>query len=302
MRIQSSEIINPFAEKYLTDSSDEILVDRAVQGSRKALEELIYRHQAWIYNIALRMVWNPQDAKDVTQEILIKVITKLSTFKKRSSFRTWVYRITANHVINMKTRKYEKFYRSFSQYGRSIDDTADMEIPDRASLPVDVSLVVEETKIGCMFGMLLCLDREQRLIFILGEVLNVTDKIGAEILKVSRVNFRKKLSRARQDIRNFMDHKCGLVKKINPCHCTKKTRALIDEGVVVPERLLFSKNYVHKIGQVVGEKYRQADNFFESKHRQLFRDHPFQTPPDFVHSLTAMLDDPEFREIFNFNN
>ena len=68
---------------------------------------LVLRHQAWIYNIAIRMVFQPQDAEEVTQEVLVKVITKLSTFKGESKFRTWLYRIAANHVLNMKRRSAE---------------------------------------------------------------------------------------------------------------------------------------------------------------------------------------------------
>jgi RNA polymerase sigma factor (sigma-70 family) len=48
------------------------------------------------------MLHHPQDAEDATQEILIKVLTRLSSFEGRSSFRTWLYRIVVNHVLNMK--------------------------------------------------------------------------------------------------------------------------------------------------------------------------------------------------------
>jgi len=101
-------MINPFTEKYVSDKTDEILINSAVDGDRKSLEELILRHQAWIYNVAIRMVFYPDEAQDVTQEILIKIVTKLSTFKGNSSFRTWVYRIVVNHVLNMKLSVGEK--------------------------------------------------------------------------------------------------------------------------------------------------------------------------------------------------
>ena len=83
-------MFNPFIDNLKSDETDNKLVQSALQGSQVALETLIKRHQGWIYNIAFRMVWHPQDAEDVTQEILIKIITKLATFKGASSFRTWV--------------------------------------------------------------------------------------------------------------------------------------------------------------------------------------------------------------------
>jgi len=65
-------INNPLAENVPTEHEDQSLVARARCGDRKALEDLVGRHQAWIYNIALRMLFHPQDAEDAMQEILIK--------------------------------------------------------------------------------------------------------------------------------------------------------------------------------------------------------------------------------------
>jgi hypothetical protein len=61
--------------------SDEQLVTLAQGGDRRALEQLVTRHGPWIFNVAARMVWRRDDAADVTQEVLVKVITRLSTFR-----------------------------------------------------------------------------------------------------------------------------------------------------------------------------------------------------------------------------
>jgi DNA-directed RNA polymerase specialized sigma24 family protein len=79
-------INNPLADNS-PDYEDQKLVRRARSGDRQALEEPVKRHQAWIYNIAVRMLYHPQDAEDATQEILIRVLTRLSSFEGRSSFR-----------------------------------------------------------------------------------------------------------------------------------------------------------------------------------------------------------------------
>src|SRR5262245_33729059 len=97
-------MFNPFAEPAEGGPTDAELVEQAKNGDRGALEELVLRHQAWVYNIAVRMVFHPHDAEEVTQEVLVKVITQLGTFKGESSFRTWLYRIAANYVLNMKRR------------------------------------------------------------------------------------------------------------------------------------------------------------------------------------------------------
>ena len=63
-------MFNPFTEVASGDSDDVALVDEAKGGSRDSLEKLILRHQGWVYNIAVRMVFHPQDAEEVTQEVL----------------------------------------------------------------------------------------------------------------------------------------------------------------------------------------------------------------------------------------
>ena len=84
-------------------TDDNVLIQSVLKGSRSALEVLIGRYQGWIYNVALKMTMDPDDAQDICQEILIKLITKLSTYdSEKSLFRTWLYRVTANHVLNMK--------------------------------------------------------------------------------------------------------------------------------------------------------------------------------------------------------
>jgi len=294
-------MLNPFIEIKADKVSDEELIESAVSGNKKSLEDLVKRHQAWIYNIALRMVWDPVDAEDVTQETLIKIITKLSTFRQESSFRTWAYRIVSNHVINMKKKKMEYQYVSFEKYGNDILNSPDTELPQQESVPVDLNLLIEETKIGCMNAMLLCLDREQRLIFILGNIFNVSDTVGSEILEISKDNYRQKLSRARKQLTNFMNDKCGLMKKENPCHCAKKTKLMIDCGHVNPENLLFSRNYVYSVEKTTPEKTASLDSLYEEKATLLFRKNPFQQSPDFVKMLKEILESRELKNIFNFN-
>jgi DNA-directed RNA polymerase specialized sigma24 family protein len=64
--------VNPLADDAPTDAEDQALVARARSGDRLALEALVNHHQPWIYNVAVRMLYFPQDAEDATQEILVK--------------------------------------------------------------------------------------------------------------------------------------------------------------------------------------------------------------------------------------
>jgi RNA polymerase sigma factor (sigma-70 family) len=162
---------NPLADVAPTEQEDENLIVRARAGDRKALEDLIERHQAWIYNFALRMLFHPEDAEDATQEVLVKVVTRLSSFEGRSTFRTWLYRIVANHLLNVKRGRVELKITTFSAYGDGLDNTPDLDPPDPKGVSPDENLLVTEAMLACTSGMLFCLDREQRLAYILGAVL-----------------------------------------------------------------------------------------------------------------------------------
>src|SRR5258708_5371042 len=259
-------MFNPFVEDADCSPADAELVEQAKNGARAALEKLVLRHQAWVYNIAVRMVFRPQDAEEVTQEVLIKVITKLSTFKGESTFRTWLYRIAANHVLNMKRRWAETRTTTFADYGAAIDGTPDRDLPDPNTVPVEVPLLVEEAKNSgtstgtvkvpllveeaknsCTMGMLLCLDRKQRLIFTLGAILGASDAVSADVLEMTADNFRQCLARARRDLHNFMNHQCGLVNRSNPCRCPQTTRRFIEQGHVDPRNFMFVPTRVERL-------------------------------------------------------
>jgi RNA polymerase sigma-70 factor, ECF subfamily len=85
------------------DIAKEILI-RASQGEEQAFEEVYKATNGFVYNVALRVVNNRQDALEVAQEVFLTIHDKLKTFRFESSFKTWVYRITANCAINFAKR------------------------------------------------------------------------------------------------------------------------------------------------------------------------------------------------------
>lgn len=288
-------MFNPFREVAEADATDVELVGQAVQGDRAALERLVLRHQAWVYNIAVRMVFHPQDAEEVTQEVLVKAVTRLGTFRGESRFRTWLYRIAANHVLNMRRRGGELPPQTFVSYAAAINDTPDLDLPDPRSVPVDVPLLVEEAKITCTTGMLLCLDRRQRLVFTLGEIFGASDTVGADVLEVSADNFRQSLSRARRDLYQFMHGQCGLVNTDNPCRCPKKTKGFIDAGHIDPDRLLFVPLHVRRVRDAAAGTVRRIEDALDRHYAAVYREHPFLEPPDQTDWLRRVLDMPDVR-------
>jgi RNA polymerase sigma factor (sigma-70 family) len=289
---------NPLADAAMTEADDLGLVRLVQSGSKEALELLITRHQRWIYNIALRMVFLPQDADDATQEILIKLLTKLSTFRGESEFRTWLYRLAVNHLLNMKRARAEAKAMTFDDYSRELDHTPEADLPAPDSQRPDAQLLIEEAKIGCTSAMLLCLGREQRLVYVLGEIFGVTDRVGAELLDISRDSFRQKLARARRDLYNFMQGKCGLVKASNPCRCAKKTQGFIQLGHVDPQNLLFARERIVQVREVAEKRSEHLDVLYDA-YAEIHRSHPFQEAPDFAASLRTLIERTNFQSAFD---
>ena len=143
-------------------SDVEALVSAAKEGNKHALEELVLQIQDKIYGLALRMLYDPSDAQDASQEILLKIITHLGTFRGESAFTTWMYRVAANHLLTTRKRRAEREAMSFEAYEE------DLEIESARNWQASQSdilqhLFVKEIRISCLQGLLLCLDRAHRL-------------------------------------------------------------------------------------------------------------------------------------------
>lgn len=282
----------------LSEEEERDLIERATRGDRKALEKIVNQFQPIIFNIALRMVWNRQDAEDVTQEVLIKVITHIASFHFESRFYTWVYRITSNHLINMKKSSAEKLLNSFEQYGVDIDDTPDMPLESFSKSSSEYDLILEEVKLQCFTGMLLCLDRRRRLAFILGEVLGLASKEGAEIMSLKPENFRQLLSRGRRQVFSFMQNRCGLVKKGNHCKCHLKAQSMIDQKEIVPGKLKFATSSKTSLQVLHPRRSIRMINFLDKKCSTLFQDQPVQDSESFVEYFREMTRSKEFQNLF----
>src|ERR671921_1505843 len=90
------------------DEPLEELVSAARDGDARALERLVRAIHDRIYRLALRMTGRPPDAEDATQEILIRVITRLSTFRGEAAFTTWVHRIAVNYLLDRSKSSAER--------------------------------------------------------------------------------------------------------------------------------------------------------------------------------------------------
>lgn len=277
------------------ENSDEALVSAARTGDLAALDALLTRHRPWVFNLALRMVWQREMAEDATQEILVKVVRRLDSFQGSSKFSTWLYRVAVNHLLNVRKSEMETKRMTLRDMGRSLDECEDADLPDPSTLPVETGLLVEEAKIGCVTAMLMCLDRRQRAAFILGEIFGVSSEAGAELMEISPENFRQLLSRARRDLYAFMNEKCGLVNTANPCRCSKKTKSFMKNGWLDRERRQFSVSRLAAVREVAPSRLDELTEL-ERAHARIHRDAPFSDAPSVQERLSRLLAASNFSE------
>lgn len=215
-------------------------VDRARGGDDDALNRLIASIQTLVYKLAVRMLGQPDDARDACQEILVKVVAGLPDFRADSQFTTWVYRLASNHLLSVLRRPSAPFI-SFEVLAEQID--RGMSVAERFTHPAaDDALIAHEMMAACTQKMLLGLDSSARIAYVLGDICDISADQAAQILDITPVNFRQRLSRARAELVAFTEQRCGLVDAANSCRCAKQVGPAIAAGQLNPQRLVFAIN------------------------------------------------------------
>lgn len=185
-----------------------------------------------VYRLALGLTHNFSDAEDITQEAFVRAFRSYHTFRDESSFLTWIYRITVN-VANdyMKQRSKLPIYEIADKSGCSVDDLAD---PNPAYGP-ETKLMVNEVMRVCMAAFTECLPVNQRKVFFLTIGLGLPYKIAAEILDCSVSSVKTTLHRSKTRLIGYMESRCQLIKKSNPCRCEQWVKRGISQGWITKE-------------------------------------------------------------------
>lgn len=222
----------------ITNKELPALIEQATAGDKQALETVVLSIQDLVFNLSLRMLGTFPDAEDASQDILLKVITHLSSFKRDSSFSTWVFSIAVNHLKNYKKHMFAKYPLSFEFYG---DDIVNGKIDDVPDLTQDVerSILAEELKLSCTNVLLQCLDPDSRCVFILGTMFKVDSRIAGDILGISPEAYRQRLSRVRKKVADFLSEYCGEYGK-GSCRCADRVDYAIQNSRISPQHLDFA--------------------------------------------------------------
>lgn len=164
------------------------LVQRCLEGDTKAFEKLIERYQKPIFNVALRMLNDYQDAEDVTQVVFIKAFEKLDTFKSKYKFFSWVYRMAVNESLNFikRERRYE---------GLDVTTLANENNVERAFTDFETKQQVELA--------LMLLQPSQRAIVVLKHFHGLSYQEIAYIMEVPEKTVKSRLYESRQKLRKI---------------------------------------------------------------------------------------------------
>ncbi len=187
------------------------LATQAVEGDAAAMRRILDALAGPFHALALRMLGNHADADDATQESLLRVATRLSTFDGRAKLSTWAWRVAVRCVVDVKRRQARL---SFDVFEADLRDGLDPNAP----MPDD-QVLLQQVKIGCGRALLQCLDADHRVAYVFGEILEMDGPLAASILEIEPATFRKRLSRARTRVREALQRQCGVVNENAPCRC-----------------------------------------------------------------------------------
>jgi RNA polymerase sigma-70 factor (ECF subfamily) len=167
------------------------LVSRAAQGDMAAFEEIYKQTSKFVYNVALRITNNRDNADEVTQDVFIKVYKNIGSFGLRSSFKTWIYRITANTAIN-HCKSSARHDRGKVEYDPAVHDA---QVPGDARSELDRA--DSEKRIASLLELL---DPDQRSCIVLREIEGLDYRSIADTLRIKINTVRSRLKRAREKL------------------------------------------------------------------------------------------------------
>lgn len=209
------------------------LLARACAGDLAALDAVLRAIEPGVFTMAVRMLGHREDARDATQDVLVRVATHLAGFRGDAAFSTWVFRIARNVIVTASTRAREAPEVSLEALGERLGaglahaDAVGWHggTPERPLTPLE-RIEARDVARHCTQGMLLALDRAHRLAYVLDVVFGLDSLQGAAVLEISREAYRQRVSRARARLHDFMEGTCGLASAAAPCRCARQLPAV----------------------------------------------------------------------------
>ena len=187
----------------MTQDEEQKIIKKIIGGDRNAFEELLLANQKNVYNLALKMTGNEEDALDISQEAFLKAYRQLDGFRGESRFSVWLYRLTYNLCIDFIRKKPRESALSLSLQNDS--DDYQLEIPDLRNLPEDT--VMRQELRNSITDSMNELSPRYRDIIVMREVTGMSYGDIAEVLKLNEGTVKSRLARARLSLANILANK-----------------------------------------------------------------------------------------------
>ena len=171
---------------------------------REAFKEIVERWQNMVYNTAIGLLQNAEDAEDTAQEVFMQVYESISSFKGESKFSTWIYRITVSKSLDHLRKKKRKKRFAFIQrlYGK--DEGLMIDPPDFFHPGVKIE---NKENAAILFKAIDQLPSNQKIAFILNKIENLSYKEISEVMKSSESSVDSLLQRAKKNLqKNLKDY------------------------------------------------------------------------------------------------
>ncbi len=186
----------------MSDEKTDILIKSALKGDMQSFEELIYQYEKKVYNVALRVFKNPEDAKDISQDVFIKIYKNLDKFDNKSSFSTWIYRITTNTCIDELRKRKGKETVSIDNDIEDDEGRFKREFADNEPTPEEK--VISKEGESEIIKSMNTLSDEHRTIIVMRDIEGLSYTEISEIIGVSIGTVKSRISRARLQLKNII--------------------------------------------------------------------------------------------------
>jgi len=180
---------------------EKAIIEKVLAGDNNAFGGLVERYQTRVYNLALRMCGNQDDAFDLAQEAFFRAWRGLSGFQFESAFSTWLFRLTANVCLDWIRAKKRRPTVSLTTVDDE-DEEAQLELPDPAKGPEALLLAAEDR--AAVARAMNQLPVEYRQILTMRAINDLSYTEIAEILQIKEGTVKSRLSRARLALRNIL--------------------------------------------------------------------------------------------------
>ena len=275
-----------------TNDNENDLIGKAINGDSAALELIIIEINDFIFNLSLRMLGTIADAEDATQDILIKVITHLASFQQKSQFRTWVYRIASNYLMDYRKSMFSQYPLDFTYFENDLKYT---DI-NNEGIQENKNKLANELKLSCTNTMLQCLKPQDRCIFVLGTMFKIKSKVASEILDLKPDNYRQRLSRSKKKMKVFLQNNCELSG--GKCKCENRISYAIDKQRLIPSDLQYTNLKI--LDYKILEEYTEVMEDMEET-ADVFANLPFyNSTVDSKQFLKSLITSNKMKKIINF--